>query len=167
MASEYLELVINNKLIKINKNDSMDVYSWRECKTKPSYWNKIKPTLQTNKFGYQRYKININAKQHILSRVTYKAHNKDWDITDISDTNIIDHINNNSLDNTIENLRILTTYENRLNNTAKGYSWNKNDKKWMAQITYNGIKKTIGYFKEEEDARQAYLTAKEKYHIIK
>tara|TARA_R110000823_G_C15639991_1_gene469695 strand:- start:38 stop:541 length:504 start_codon:yes stop_codon:yes gene_type:complete len=167
MESEYLELVINNRLIKINKNDSMDVYSWRECKTKPSYWNKIKPTLLTNKYGYQKYRININTKTHILSRVTYKAHNKDWDINDNSDTNIVDHINNNSLDNRIQNLRILTAYKNRLNNTAKGYYWNKKEKKWQAQITFNGKKKTIGYFKEEEDAHQAYLTAKEKYHIIK
>ena len=39
-------------------------------------------------------------------------------------------------------------------------------KKWCAQIKINKKKKHIGYFDNEEDARNAYLEAKAKYHVI-
>ena len=166
MEPEYIEVTINNKLIRIDKNDSMDIYSWRENKTKPSYWYKIKPSLNIGKYDYKRYIIVINKKYYGLSRIVYKAHNKDWDITDVSKNNCIDHININSIDNRIENLRILTNQQNQWNTNAKGYYWDKNAKKWQAKININGKQKNLGYFKKEEDAHIAYLKAKEFYHKI-
>jgi len=163
MEPVYLELVLNDRLIRINKNDSMDLYSWRDW-VKIPYWFKLKPTLVIiNK--YKTYRIVIK-KMYILSRVVYKTHHPEWDIEDSSDSNVVDHINNNSLDNRIENLRILTQKENTFNRTAKGYHWHKRRNKWQAQITINGKKKHLGLFTEEADARNAYLEAKEKYHII-
>lgn len=167
MEPVYVEATINDRLIRINKNDSMELYIWREYKTKPSHWFKLKPTLTNDKRNdYESYKFNINHKQYILSRVVYKAHNNDWDITDTSDTNLIDHINKNSIDNRIENLRILTHQENQFNSRAKGYCWHKQTNKWQAGIRINGITTYLGLFTEEADARNAYLEAKEKYHII-
>tara|TARA_R110000823_G_scaffold244889_4_gene369079 strand:+ start:58 stop:558 length:501 start_codon:yes stop_codon:yes gene_type:complete len=163
----YIELTINDKLIRINKNNAIDLYSWRENKTKTPYWFKMKPTQVIHpKTGYKRYRININRKHYNLSRLVYKAHNNDWDITDNSKNNLIDHININSLDNRIENLRILTNQQNRFNTKAKGYSWNKRDKKWNAQIKIGGKAKHLGVFTEEVDAHNAYLTAKEIYHKL-
>ena len=49
---------------------------------------------------------------------------------------------------------------------AKGYSWNKTMQKYESSIRTDGVKKHLGYFAKEEDARQVYLVAKEKYHII-
>ena len=168
MEPVYVELVLNDRLIRINKNDSMDLYSWRDwIKTKPPYWYKIKPSLIINKkSGYKSYKIQINCKPYLLSRIVYKAHNNDWDITDVSDTNFIDHINVNSLDNRIENLRILTNQQNQWNTNAKGYNWCKRRNKWRAQININGKRTNLGSFTEEEDAKNAYLEAKSLYHII-
>ena len=78
----------------------------------------------------------------------------------------IDHINGNKLDNRVANLRITTHQGNNHNRTqAKGYSWHKRDKNWKAQITLNNKTIHVGYYDTEEDAHQAYLTAKEKYHI--
>ena len=165
MEPVYVELVLNDRLIRINKNDSMDLYSWRDCKTKPSYWFKIKPTFVIYK-NYKKYVVDINHKQCILSRLVYKAHNPDWDITDTSKTNEVDHINNNSIDNRIENLRILTSQQNNFNRIAKGYHWDKKASRWKAQIVINDKRIYLGLFKEEADARNAYLEAKEKYHII-
>ena len=165
MEPVYVELVLNDKLIRINKNDALDIYSWRDCKTKPSYWFKIKPTLKVNKYKYKRYELQI-GKYYILSRVVYKAHNPDWDITDTSDTNFVDHKNKNSLDNRIENLRILTHQQNQFNSKAKGYCWCKYNKIWKAEIMANDKRIYLGSFKEEADAKNAYLEAKEKYHII-
>ena len=164
MEPVYLELVLNDRLIRINKNDSMDLYSWRDCKTKPSYWFKIKPTLVIIN-NYKSYRFNLN-KHYLLSRVVYKAHHPEWDITDSSDSNVVDHINNNSLDNRIENLRILTQQENTFNRIAKGYCWSKQKNKWRARIVINDNEIHLGLFTEEADARNAYLEAKEKYHII-
>ena len=160
----WLYLELSGRQIRVDSEDSSNICVWREYKTKPDDWIKRKPTLQTNKEGYKKYVISIN-KQYILSRVIYKAHNPDWDITDGSDTNNIDHINNNSLDNRIENLRILTHQQNQFNRTnPKGYNWHKNTNKWRAHINFNNKKIHIGYYDNEADAAQAYLTAKEKYH---
>ena len=162
----YLEL--NELQLRIDSEDSLNIYSWRENKSKPSYWVKRKVTIVINKkVGYKSHKITINNKKYILSRVIYKAHNPEWDIGDNDKTNKIDHIDRNPLDNRIENLRILTQQQNMWNRAnTKGYHWDKENNKWVARIKFN--KKTIylGRFTEEADAAQAYLTAKEKYHIM-
>lgn len=166
MEPVYLETTINDTLIRINKNDALDIYTWRDCKTKPSYWFKINAYIHIQKSGYKAYYINLNKKHYVLSRVVYKFNNSDWNITDTSKNNLIDHINNNSLDNRIENLRILTHQQNQFNTNAKGYYWHNKTNKWQAQIMINGKTTYLGLFAEEEDAKQAYLEAKEKYHII-
>ena len=167
MEPVYVEATITDRLVRINKNDSMDLYSWRDCKTKPSYWFKIKPCFNINKFtNYEYYTIKFDKKPYKLSRIVFKAHNNDWDITDTSDTNYIDHINNNSLDNRIENLRIITHQQNQWNTKAKGYCWNKTKNKWQAKITVNNKEIYLGYFTEEADARNAYLEGKSLYHSI-
>ena len=163
---EWLYLELNNKKLRINKNDSMDIYTWRETKTKPDDWFKIKIKLETQKSGYKKYRIYINNNYYSLSRIIYKAHNKDWDITDISMNNFIDHINRDSLDNRIENLRVLTNQQNQFNRNAKGYSFHKRNNKWQTRIVINGKYKYLGYFDKEQDAAIAYLKAKEIYHKI-
>ena len=166
MEPVYLETTINDTLIRINKNDALDIYRWRDCKTKPSYWFKRKATLHTDNKGYKSYHFPINYKHYLLSRIVYKAHNPDWDITDTSKTNEIDHININPTDNRIENLRILTHHQNSFNRTAKGYCWNKRSQKWIARIRVSEKEVWAQSFTEEADAKQAYLEAKSLYHHI-
>ena len=164
----WIHLELNGRQIRVDSEDSSNICVWREYKTKPSYWVKRKITIDINrKTGYKRARIEIAHKKYILSRLIYKAHNPDWDITDSSDTNLIDHININSLDNRIENLRVLSHQQNNFNRTnTKGYTWVKNTNNWRAEIKVNQKIIHLGYFTEEADARQAYLTAKEKYHIM-
>jgi hypothetical protein len=79
----------------------------------------------------------------------------------------IDHINGIKTDNRICNLRSISNQENSFNRKkAKGYYWNKRDNKWMAQIKINAKNINLGLYNNEEDARQAYLQGKEKYHKI-
>jgi hypothetical protein len=81
--------------------------------------------------------------------------------------NSIDHIDGNRSNNKIDNLRDVTTQQNQWNRTtAKGYHWDKSINKFKTQIRINGRKTTIGYFHTEQEARNAYLKAKETYHII-
>ncbi len=75
-----------------------------------------------------------------------------------------DHINHNTLDNCQDNLRICTNRENHRNQKSqrnstsrfKGVYWNKINKKWVAQITVNGLGKYLGIFKGEEEAALVY-----------
>jgi len=166
MEDVYLEATINDKPIRINKNDALDIYVWRDWRIKIPTFIKRKPTLTINERGYKRYYITINKKRIALSRLVYKVYNPDWDITDTRKSNLIDHINNNSIDNRIENLRILTHQQNQFNTNAKGYCWDNRANKWLATITLNAKQKHLGLFTEEADARNAYLEAKSLYHNI-
>ena len=79
----------------------------------------------------------------------------------------IDHINGIRTDNRISNLRNVTNQENKWNrNFAKGYHYNKNANKFQAEIVLDYKKIYLGLFNTEEDARAAYIKAKEQYHII-
>lgn len=75
---------------------------------------------------------------------------------------VVDHINNNSFDNNLNNLRIITQRENihNVNNEYsskfKGVSFNKLSNKWMSQIYINGKSKYLGLFDSEYDAHLAY-----------
>lgn len=77
---------------------------------------------------------------------------------------VIDHINNNPLDNRVENLQITTARHNsskdqkKLNRSSKyvGVSWHVRDKKWCARIVINKKLKHLGYFDNEHDAHLAY-----------
>lgn len=75
---------------------------------------------------------------------------------------VIDHINNDKLDNRVENLQIITHRENchkrPTNSTSKyiGVHYVKNRNKWRAVITINGKKISLGSFINEEDANLAY-----------
>jgi hypothetical protein len=50
--------------------------------------------------------------------------------------------------------------------THKGCYFNKQNKKWTAQIRIDGKKTNLGSFNTEEEAKQCYIDAKKIYHII-
>jgi len=79
---------------------------------------------------------------------------------------VIDHINGDGLDNRKENLRIVSSRENCLNNVHKekssrysGVAWHKSSKGWQSSIRYNGKFCYLGVFKNEFDAAIAYRVA--------
>lgn len=116
-----------------------------------------------NKNGYIEHTL-YPAKKHMhLHRFVYELENGP-----IPAGLQIDHIDGNKSNNFLCNLRVVTPQQNCFNKTkAKGYCWHKRDKKWMARITLNGKKKSLGYYDSEDEARTAYLNAKKIYHIIK
>jgi len=76
-----------------------------------------------------------------------------------------DHIDHDTLDNRRANVRIVTNQENQHNpRRTKGYTWDKNRRKFEAKIMVNGIKKHLGRFDTPAEARAAYLAAKPIYH---
>lgn len=85
----------------------------------------------------------------------------------LSDKEICDHINGNSLDNRRQNLRLVTSSQNAINRRIgkhstsgfKGVSWNKNAGKWQAYICINGKQSHLGYFTDPATAHAAYCEA--------
>lgn len=83
-----------------------------------------------------------------------------------------DHRDGNTLNNTNENLRIATHFQNQHNrrlqktNTSgvHGVSFDKQLGKFRAQIHLNGKQIYLGCFSNIEDARAARLAAKPIYH---
>jgi hypothetical protein len=78
----------------------------------------------------------------------------------------LDHINRNRMDNRISNLRIVSCQENQFNRDPKGYYWHKVQQNYRSSIRVNKKLIDLGSFKTKEEAREAYLKAKSKYHII-
>jgi hypothetical protein len=84
----------------------------------------------------------------------------------------LDHINRDTLDNRIENLRPATNSQNASNrklfsnNTSKvkGVYWHKYTKKWFVYVDINKQRKNIGYFDDFEFAELAAIEARIKYH---
>lgn len=127
-----------------------------------------------NKFKW--YKDSFNY-------VKSKINNKYWRIhryimieilkNDIKSNVKIDHCDNNTLNNTRENLRIVTDSENmrnrtKIQNTTSKYigvHWSKHSKKWQTQIKINGKRKSATYIKEEHAAHHYNLACKE-YNLI-
>jgi len=166
----YINFSIDGRDLMINEDNPDDVKMWRthrRGKLKKPYWNQLK--IKTDPRGYKS--ISIDPKLYRLHRVNYFAHNQSWDIHDTSKNNQIDHKKDKDdlpkhQFNNIENLRVVTCQENQFNRNCKGYYFHKPSQKWLAQIRVKGKNKHLGLFEKEEDARQAYLTAKEIYHTI-
>jgi len=132
---------------------------------KGDVWKERK--MKLNGRGYKWFRFDVNKKKYCFSlhRIVYWLHNRDWDILNSSRNNAIDHIDGDILNNNIENLRVVTNQENQWNQTrAKGYSYFQG--RWQSYIRIDNKKKHLGYFDNEEDAHNAYLEAKKKYHII-
>tara|TARA_R110000796_G_scaffold31159_1_gene82892 strand:- start:1266 stop:1739 length:474 start_codon:yes stop_codon:yes gene_type:complete len=137
----------DDKLYRLNKYTN----EWSCCSN-----------LKGNNKGYIR--IKINKKMYYLHRLIYKYFNEEWDLTDTSYNNLIDHIDINPSNNKIENLRIVNNSQNTRNqnkkencsSTYRGVCWHKSNSKWGASICINYKLKHLGYFANEEEAHLAY-----------
>ena len=109
--------------------------------------------------GYRQ--ININKTRYQAHRLMWIYHNGS-----ISKDVEIDHINRDTGDNRIENLRIVSRQENQFNRNAKGYT-KRPSGRYEARIKMNQKLIHLGMFDTEQEAKQAYLDAKKGLHIIK
>ena len=106
----------------------------------------------------------------------YKAHRLIWlYVNGVHPSGVIDHIDHDKKNNRIENLRDVSLACNRQNMTNKsaygaspllGVSFDKSKKvkKWRSAIMANGIRRTLGYFLDQESAHEAYVLAKRQLH---
>jgi len=151
-----MDIVLNETRLKVYRNG--DIYRWRCNKKIGVHYVQVKNTANTTQ-GYN----SIQCKGKMYSR--HRIMGYCYLGLDIEDPIIkIDHIDRNKLHNHINNLQLSTQQRNCFNRGAKGYTWHKQKNKWQSQIALNGKKIFLGLYDKEEDAHNAYIEAKEKYH---
>lgn len=119
-------------------------------------------TVHDNGKGYLVVCLTKQGKQktekiHQLMAITFLNHTKQKGL-------VIDHIDGNSKNNSLNNLRIISQRDNCLYSRKKR-STNflgvyKDKTNWAASIRINGKRKFLGIFSTPEEAESAYLIAK-------
>ena len=125
-------------------------------------YNRYGKTSKPLNHGYISIGLDLNEKTYRI-----RGHQFAWYFVNKECVEQLDHINGIKTDNRICNLRAVTKQQNQWNRiTAKGYSWCKKSNKWRSDIKLNNKIIYLGLFKTEQEARNAYLAAKEIYHKI-
>jgi hypothetical protein len=158
-----MEIELNGEKLRVYECGKIEKFG-KKGFSKEETWHELKGSISIHpKTKYKCHRIFINGKNYAISRIVYLAHNLNWDIHDVSPNNTIDHIDRNSLNNHISNLRVANRSEQNTNQNRvinqKGYSWDTSNNNWVARIRINGTRKFVGRFKTEEEASQAYLNA--------
>ena len=135
-----------------------------------THWNgrhfgKIAGTYNEKWGNYIR--VSVLGKDRGIHRIIWEMHNGL-----IPPKMTVDHINGNSTDNRIENLRLATHPQNTRNskiskrNTSgyKGVSQCRVSGQWKAYITLNLKRTHLGYFSSVEEAYEAYCEASKRLH---
>ena len=143
---------ISQKRLKelLHYDPETGVFTWlrREGKSRAvsvfnsNYAGKVAGNIQTDSSGHKQISIYFDKKAH-------KAHRLAWlYVYGKMPKGIIDHINGDSLDNRIVNLREADDFQSAWNKGKlatnksgyKGVSLKKKSGKWVAQISYKGKK---------------------------
>ncbi len=134
---------------------------------KKKLWTEVENKATSN--GYCL--VGFKGKLHYYHRVVYCLHYNQ----DLDKISHIDHIDGNKINNSISNLRLVTSRENQ-QNTEKhrngklfGCSYEKSSGKWVARI--NPVKSSkcihLGRFPTEQLAHEHYLKALEWSHLLR
>ena len=134
------EFVCKPELGKLYRKDNLRKgVGWR-CGTHNRYFVWVRPKGQKGK----------NLRR---SHLVWFFHTGEWPVT------LIDHINQDSTDDRIENLRMTThrvNMSNRKDNNKYGLGVLKRGNNYKARLDLNGEKNELGSFKTLKAAQQAY-----------
>ena len=123
----------------------------------------IKPSINTS--GYKTITISNNQTRttitiHQLVAMAFLGY-----VRNGNKSLVVDHIDNDKLNNNLDNLQLITQRENsskdvkRKTSKYTGVCWDKCKRKWRAYIKVNGVDKNLGRYKCELAAATAYQKA--------
>ena len=125
-------------------------------------------TVKTNKrTGRQDIHVCFKGKFYSIHRLIWV-----WHGNSLGPNQDIDHIDGNSLNNRIENLRATSRKQNLENRKGanknsktgiKGVRKHKETRKWRAEICHNGKVIHLGLYESIDDAIAARIAAEKKY----
>lgn len=121
--------------------------------------------LFLNPCGYPM--VSIKSKSRRVHQLVAKAFIPNTDQT----KNIVDHIDGNRANNNVYNLRWVNASQNAINSKTResvsrvnGVTWNKQKQSWYVRITLNGKRKSMGYYKNLDDAINRRKELEELYY---
>lgn len=144
------------KIIKLSQN--------KECLVDDMDYEK----LSLFKWSFDRYPIRRDCSDKPRGKIIYMHR----EILNPPLGMVCDHIDGNPLNNQRSNLRICTQAQNMMNTKmrkhnklgVKGVRWYKPSKSFHARIGYKGKSIHLGYFKNINDAYEAYCNAALRLH---
>ena len=147
LTQEYLKSILHY-------DPETGIFTWLKCSRKGNS-GKIAGNKSN---GYNRIRIN---------KKLYRAHRLAFLYCFGCIPKYIDHINRDTTDNRISNLRGCTQSQNMANTPTKGnntsgfrgVSWHKNMGQWRADICHHGKQHSLGHFSDPEAAHEAYKKA--------
>lgn len=151
------DLLDHNELISlINYDPDTGTFTWKVARG-PRAAGASAGNLQTN--GY--YQIRINNRLYLAHRLAWFYVFKEWP------EGVIDHIDRDTRNNRLDNLRDVTQAQNTYNSATpthnssgfKGVSFCKQKGKYEAYISVNNKKKNLGLFSTAEEAYAEYVKA--------
>lgn len=155
---------VNGNLIWLPRHVS-EFSSGHSCKSwNTKYAGRVAGSIFHTRCEVAR-RIRYDGRHYLAHRLVWVWHHGKWP------SQVIDHINGNSLDNRIENLRDVSQHENSLNqktpvnNTTGrvGVYWCEKTKRWNATIKVKFKSVYLGSFKAFDEAVTARAAAEEKY----
>jgi hypothetical protein len=150
-------------------------YLLYDKKTGKFFWRKpFNPKACSRvKIGAEAGSVEPNGYRRIrLGSVRYHAHRLAWFFAYGAWPTLVDHINGDTLDNRIENLREATSRQNQSNmwkhrrGHLVGTSYNKTHKKWLGRIYVGGTSVFLGWHKTQIGAHKAYQEFKKQGGLV-
>lgn len=165
-----LNMVTHSHVLEVlNYDPATGVFIWRND------WGRMKAgdiagRVNAQRRGYRYIGLGGQRKNGGLEYMAHRlawfyVHGK-WPVADI------DHINGDTSDNRIANLREATRSQNIMNakrgprNTSgvKGVSFDKARGKWVAEIKAGTVRRRLGRFDTKDEAAAAYREASKEMH---
>ena len=106
-----------------------------------------------------RPKVKIDQKHYHTGRIVWM-----WFYGEDPGDKYVDHIDRDTTNNALDNLRLATTAQNAANAIHPGYTYRPKLNKYCSTITKDGKQTVIGYFNTKEEAVKAYREEHVKLH---
>lgn len=145
----------------LNYNPDSGEFTWKIDRTTRSKKGQVAGYLDEN--GYRHIRIGPKI---------YRAHRIAWEYMYGKFEGEVDHIDNNPSNNSISNLRVCNSRQNKYNarlrkdnsSGVKGLHWYKAYKKWQVNLRINGKTKCLGYFEDLFEACCTVMSARNLHH---